>query len=998
MAHALRRILYSTWRHADRQFAFVARNPRSPASPLFCHLFVGPPGEVQTLHLLLCRSFQLCYLLAHPEEQAGEGEAAGAGVLREPLNPEEVSRNVNALVSFRRLPAPAGLGSLGAGERRAEAEGRAGAWRPGNPYCSPVLVRKKAIRSKVLRSGAYRDCGAESQLHQPPRDAAAAGWETKGARSLAFLPENESVLAESVWAFAGIARDGGIALLRRDVPGAFLLRPEPGLPKRWCLWVRAPCGVVPYCLFRTQQGRFCVEEHSTEQIYNEIAYPLVEGVTEGYNGTIFAYGQTGSGKSFTMQGIADPSAQKGVIPRAFEHIFESVQCAENTKFLLRASYLEIYNEDIRDLLGADTKQKLELKEHPEKGAYVKGLSLHTVHSVGQCERLMETGWRKRAVGSTLMNKDSSRSHSIFTVNVEICTVDECGQDRLKAAKLNLVDLAGSERQSKTGATGERLREATKINLSLSALGNVISALVSGRCKHIPYRDSKLTRLLQDSLGGNTKTLMVACLSPADNNYDESLSTLRYANRAKNIKNKPCVNEDPKDALLREYQEEIKKLKAILAGQMSASNLSGLQPAETAHLEAKPVPLLKPQVDLEAEKQLIREEYEERLAQLKASYEAEQASRARLEENISSLRNHYDLKLAALEENLRKEAAAVRTETTSEQTPLHEDPVAAEDEERTSAQDPAAPQTAQDAGGASRGSAGAEVAVTAEGVSLPADQQKVLARLQMLEREVVGGEQAKNKDLKEKQKRRKKYADERRMQLLAALQQTDEDGSDWVLLNVYDTIQEEVRAKSKLLEKMQNKLRAAETEIKDLQSEFELEKIDYLSTIRRLERDLMLFQQLLDRVQTLVRRDCNYSNLEKIRRESVWDDETGCWKIPEPVIQKTRLPAAVLALPQPKPARLSPAGDSGELAPEEDRYKLVLNRSDSENIASSYFRSRRTSRILHQDPTSEPAPPGPDRAPSGGPAAPRPFRLQALALPNATTKRKKSKSGSKSRHR
>uniref|UniRef100_A0A8D0KWZ8 DM1 locus, WD repeat containing n=1 Tax=Strix occidentalis caurina TaxID=311401 RepID=A0A8D0KWZ8_STROC len=261
MAHALRRILYSTWRHADRQFAFVARNPRSPASTLFCHLFVGLPGEVQTLHLLLCRSFQLCYLLAHPEEQAGDGDPPGLGVLREPLNPEEVSRNVNALVSFRRLPAPAGLGSLS--ERRPEAEGRAGAWRPGNPYCSPVLVRKKAIRSKVLRSGAYRDCGAESQPHQP-RDAAAAGWESKGARSLAFLPENESVLAESVWAFAGIARDGGIALLRRDVPGAFLLRPEPGLAKRWCLWVRAPCGVVPYCLFRTQQGRFCVEHSNAE--------------------------------------------------------------------------------------------------------------------------------------------------------------------------------------------------------------------------------------------------------------------------------------------------------------------------------------------------------------------------------------------------------------------------------------------------------------------------------------------------------------------------------------------------------------------------------------------------------------------------------------------------------------------------------------------------------------------------------------------------------------
>ncbi|KFQ46952.1 Kinesin-like KIF17, partial [Nestor notabilis] len=156
-------------------------------------------------------------------------------------------------------------------------------------------------------------------------------------------------------------------------------------------------------------------------------------------------------------------------------------------------------------------------------------------------------------------------------------------------------------------------------------------------------------------------------------------------------------------------------------------------------------------------------------------------------------------------------------------------------------------------------------------------------LQVLEQQVVGGEQAKNKDLKEKHKRRKKYADERRMQLVAALQQATEDSSDWVLLNVYDSIQEEVRAKSKLLEKMQKRLQAAETEIKDLQSEFELEKIDYLNTIRRLERDLMLCQQLL------VRRDCNYSNLERIKRESIWDEENGCWKIPEPVIQKTQLP-------------------------------------------------------------------------------------------------------------
>uniref|UniRef100_A0A671M231 Kinesin motor domain-containing protein n=1 Tax=Sinocyclocheilus anshuiensis TaxID=1608454 RepID=A0A671M231_9TELE len=152
------------------------------------------------------------------------------------------------------------------------------------------------------------------------------------------------------------------------------------------------------------------------------------------------------------------------------------------------------------------------------------------------------------------------------------SLDAAGEEHLRAGKLNLVDLAGSERQSKTGATGDRLQEATKINLSLSALGNVISALVDGRSKHIPYRDSKLTRLLQDSLGGNTRTLMVACLSPADNNYEESISTLRYANRAKSIQNRPRINEDPKDALLREYQEEIKKLRALISGQLGSVKL------------------------------------------------------------------------------------------------------------------------------------------------------------------------------------------------------------------------------------------------------------------------------------------------------------------------------------------------------------------------------------------------------------------------------------------
>ncbi|XP_034996508.1 kinesin-like protein KIF17 isoform X5 [Zootoca vivipara] len=753
--------------------------------------------------------------------------------------------------------------------------------------------------------------------------------------------------------------------------------------------------------------------HNTEQIYNEIAYPLIEGVTEGYNGTIFAYGQTGSGKSFTMQGIQDPSSQKGIIPRAFEHLFESVQCAENSKFLVRASYLEIYNEDIRDLLGTNTKQKLELKEHPEKGVYVKGLSLHTVHSIAQCERIMEMGWKNRAVGYTLMNKDSSRSHSIFTINMEIYVVDERGQDHLRAAKLNLVDLAGSERQSKTGAVGERLKEATKINLSLSALGNVISALADGRCRHVPYRDSKLTRVLQDSLGGNTKTLMVACLSPADNNYDETLSTLRYAHRAKNIRNKPRINEDPKDALLREYQEEIKKLRAILAQQMNINHLqvelSHALPPEAAQPEVKPEPSLESLADIEKEKQLIREEYEERLARLKADYEAEQESRVRLEEDISALRNAYDMKFHTLDENLQKEAETTQTvEAIADQASLppglpEETEVSAKESNTT---EPSVPSVAQNTEKAVRpGTPGTDVA---EELPVAVNQQQVLARLQMLEQQVVGGEQAKNKDLKEKHKRRKKIADERKKQLLAALQKSDEDSSDWVLLNVYDSIQEEVRAKSKLLEKMKEKLRVAETEIKDLQSEFEMEKIDYLATIRRQERELLLYQQLLDQVQPLIRRDCNYSNFDKIKRESTWDEESGCWKIPEPVTQKTSLPAAVSSLSQTKAGRKSSSSENGDAATmqEEDRYKVMLSKSDSENIASNYFRSKRASQILSADPMKSlashnsppllnnntsiltPIPP----AQTVEMPQPRPFRLESLdfSSPSAKTKRKKSR--------
>ena len=303
-----------------------------------------------------------------------------------------------------------------------------------------------------------------------------------------------------------------------------------------------------------------------QSVYESAAFTLVESVLEGYNGTIFAYGQTGCGKTHTMMGEPSDDKLKGIIPRAFAHIFGKIESTANKNYLIRCSYIEIYNEEIHDLIGPDVKAKLELKENPDSGVYIKGLTMHIVKSIPEIERLMNNGSKNRSVGETAMNKDSSRSHSIFTIYIESSEIDEKGNQRITAGKLNLVDLAGSERQSKTQATGDRLKEANKINLSLSALGNVISALVDGKSSHIPYRDSKLTRLLQDSLGGNTKTVMIANVSPASDNYDETLGTLRYASRAKNIKNQPKVNEDPKDAMLREYADEIKRLKMMLENQ------------------------------------------------------------------------------------------------------------------------------------------------------------------------------------------------------------------------------------------------------------------------------------------------------------------------------------------------------------------------------------------------------------------------------------------------
>ena len=284
----------------------------------------------------------------------------------------------------------------------------------------------------------------------------------------------------------------------------------------------------------------------------------MDDILNGYNGTVFAYGQTGAGKSYTMMGAdIDDSQSKGIIPRIVEQIFASIMAsAGNIEYTVRVSYMEIYMERIRDLL-APQNDNLPVHEERSRGVYVKGLLEIYVASVQEVYEVMRRGGAARAVAATNMNQESSRSHSIFVITVTQKNV-ETGS--AKSGQLFLVDLAGSEKVGKTGASGQTLEEAKKINKSLSALGMVINSLTDGRSTHIPYRDSKLTRILQESLGGNSRTTLIINCSPSSYNDAETLSTLRFGVRAKAIKNKPKVNAElsPAElkALLRRAQTQV----------------------------------------------------------------------------------------------------------------------------------------------------------------------------------------------------------------------------------------------------------------------------------------------------------------------------------------------------------------------------------------------------------------------------------------------------------
>ncbi|PKS07716.1 hypothetical protein jhhlp_006324 [Lomentospora prolificans] len=334
-------------------------------------------------------------------------------------------------------------------------------------------------------------------------------------------------------------------------------------------------------------------------LFDDLGKPLLDNAFQGYNNCIFAYGQTGSGKSYSMMGYGK---EVGIIPNICQDMFrriDEMQADKTLRCTVEVSYLEIYNERVRDLLNPATKGNLKVREHPSTGPYVEDLAKLAVSSFQEIENLMDEGNKARTVAATNMNETSSRSHAVFTLMLTQKKFDaETKMEMEKVAKISLVDLAGSERATSTGATGARLKEGAEINRSLSTLGRVIAALAdlsTGKKKkgaggQVPYRDSVLTWLLKDSLGGNSMTAMIAAISPADINYDETLSTLRYADSAKRIKNHAVINEDANARMIRELKEELAVLRSKLGGGGGGGvgGAGGAVPPEEVYAEGTPL--------------------------------------------------------------------------------------------------------------------------------------------------------------------------------------------------------------------------------------------------------------------------------------------------------------------------------------------------------------------------------------------------------------------------
>ncbi|XP_006459796.1 hypothetical protein AGABI2DRAFT_202190 [Agaricus bisporus var. bisporus H97] len=386
----------------------------------------------------------------------------------------------------------------------------------------------------------------------------------RGAKCLIRMQGNQTLLDPPE---TGSSQDSKRATERKTMPFSF--------DKSY--WSAGPRDDPGYC--------------SQQTLYDDLGKELLDHGFSGFNACILAYGQTGSGKSYSMMGYGQ---DKGIIPLTCSELFQRVESKKaqdpNINFTVEVSYIEIYNEKVRDLLNPKNTGNLRVREHPSLGPYVEDLSKLVVTSYEGMMTLMDEGNKARTVAATNMNETSSRSHAVFTLLLTMKRHDnDTNLDTEKVSRISLVDLAGSERANSTGATGQRLKEGANINKSLTTLGKVISALAvqsssegkkgkKGKAEEfIPYRDSVLTWLLKDSLGGNSKTAMIAAISPAD--YEETLSTLRYADQAKKIKNKAVVNEDPNAKLVRELKEELETLRARVAGSSGEEHFDPKIPAE-----------------------------------------------------------------------------------------------------------------------------------------------------------------------------------------------------------------------------------------------------------------------------------------------------------------------------------------------------------------------------------------------------------------------------------
>ncbi|RHY27807.1 hypothetical protein DYB32_006516 [Aphanomyces invadans] len=513
-------------------------------------------------------------------------------------------------------------------------------------------------------------------------------------------------------------------------------------------------------------------QSTQQQVYDTAATAIVEAVMDGYNGTIFAYGQ--------------------------------VAITKKKQVLVRASYLEIYNEEIRDLLSKDPKASLDLKENVDSGVYVKNLTAQVVKDAAEIDAVMQQGKKNRSVGATMMNQTSSRSHSLFTIVVECLSEGIDGKDHVCVGKLNLVHFHQEFIERGDGVSRVlrgvwyRLQEANKINLSLSALGNVISALVDGKSKHIPYRDSKLTRLLQDSLGGNTKTVMIANCGPADYNYEETLTTLRYASRAKQIKNKPKINEDPKDAMIREFQEEIDALKAKLAAFSNGGGVSSVGGDGGPGF----MQLEQPETKVEVVEKVVEKVIVEK------GISEEEAKR--------------------IAEKAKQEIGAARKQAAEELSAAAKDNALAEHNKREMELKLEMEQKQQE--------------------EMEKQQRALLLKLQSMEAKLLVGGEIMNKAAEQEDELRKtklELEERKRQELKLARELAEREEANLMKEEKYQSLQEEAEAKTKKLKKVFGKVKEVLAEIKQMEKAHGREREDLLDTIRELTAQFKLKTLVLE---------------------------------------------------------------------------------------------------------------------------------------------------------